>query len=143
MKSRNPRKRVLSKKGLTFIEVMVALVILTSGLTAIFKILIASIDQLNHLTNRLYASTILDNRIAEIERDLRVYKVLPIELEKSEVVDVGSKEVTFDQEMTISAFDGFADIFYIDLTLKWKEANRDVSMSRAAYLSETFSNSTQ
>lgn len=131
-----PTRRMSRNKGLTFIEVMVALVILTSGLVAIFKILITSIDQLNHLTNRLYATTILDNRIAEIERNLRVYKVLPMELEQSQSVDVGGKEVTFDQSMTISAIDGFTDIFYIDLTLHWKEANRNVTISRAAYLSE-------
>ena len=134
-----PFSRISQKKALTFIEVMVALVILTSGLVAIFRILITSLDQLNHLTNRLYASTILDNRIGEIERNLRVYKVLPIELQQAEVVDVGGKDVTFEQEMTISALDGFTDIFYLELTLKWKEANREVGMSRSAYLSENSS----
>lgn len=131
-------KRLFQSKGLTFIETMVALVILTSGLVAVFKIFISSIDQLNHLTNRLYATTVLDNRIVKIERDLRVFKILPYELDQAEKVDVGPKEVEFSQEMQLSAIDEFSDIFALDLTLKWKEANRNISMSRSIYLADFY-----
>lgn len=126
-------------RGLTFIEVMVALVILTGGLVAVFRVFISSLNQINHLNNRLYASVILDNRIAEIERNLRIYKTLPFALEQGYSVDVGGKTVEFQQEMQISAIDEFVEIFNIHLTLKWNESNREASMSRSSYLSDFYS----
>lgn len=127
--------KLFDNLGLTFVEVMVTLVILSSGITMVFKSFIVSLDQLRHLTNRLYATTILDNRIAYVERMLRAYKVLPMETDSAQKVDVGVKEVKFKSEMSISAVEEYVDIFRLDVSLQWQEGNKNLRMSRSAFIS--------
>ena len=102
----------------------------------ILKVLLTSLDRLSYLTNRLYASTVLDNRISEIGRMLKIYKALPMELENIEKVDVRGKNIEFKQNIKINEVDEFVEIFEIDLSVNWQEGNRDVSASRSAYISD-------
>jgi len=115
---------------------MVTIIILSVGITAIFRSLLVSIDHITHLTNRLYASTLLDNNIVLIERMLRTQKVLPFELEHTESVDTGVQMLEFNRQMKISEVDEFLDVFEIDLSYHWKEGHRQKQLSRSAYIAD-------
>ena len=127
---------LFSNSGFTFVEVMVALAVLSLGIVIIFKGFITSLDRLSYLTNRLYATTLLDNRITGIERMLRLYETLPFELNRKEKVNVGSREIEFRQRMSISEVDDFADVFELDLSLLWDSGDREMILSRSAYISD-------
>ena len=129
-------KFLLSHSGFTFIEVMVALAVLSFGIVMIFKTCIVSLDRLSYLTNRIYATTLLDNRIAIIERMLRVYKILPFELNRKEIINVGSKKIEFSQKMSLGEVEDFADVFKLDISLIWDEQNKEMRLSRSAYISD-------
>jgi len=121
--------------GFTLIEILVTLIILSVGIVAIFKTYLISLDQINHLTYRLYATTILDNQISSIERMLRAYQALPLELTHEEEVNLGHKTIIFKQELNIGQVDEFLDVFQIEVTLTWMENNRPKQLSRSAYIS--------
>ena len=130
-------KKYYSKNtGFTFIEVMVTLAIFSLGIVMIFKAFHTSLDKISYLTNRLYATTILDNRISDIERMLRAYKALPIDLNQQESINVGGKFIEFKEAMEINEVEDFPNVFKIDLSLIWEEGNREVSLSRSAYISD-------
>ena len=121
-------------RGFTFIEIMVTLVVLTGGVAIILKSFMATIDQMNHLTNRLNANIILENKMASLQHQLRVYETLPFELEPVDNSSRG-KPIHFEPKMNLSGVGDFKDIFKLDLTVSWKEQGRDLHLSRSAYLS--------
>src|SRR5579872_1277046 len=55
-----------SVQGFTFVEVMVSLVILCCGIVLIYKSFFLCADYLNNLTCRLYASSLMDEKIGDI-----------------------------------------------------------------------------
>ncbi len=136
MKQRKKTILPIGNDGFTFIEIMVTLAILSLGLTVILKSFLVSLDHLEHLTNRLYASLLLDNRISSIERTLRAYKALPFDLNHQEKIAVGAKETEFTQKMSIKEVEDYADVFQLDLTLTWQEKQRERESSRTAYISD-------
>ncbi len=129
-------KSLNNESGLSFIEVMVTLLILSFGLVMIFKTFLTSLQQTEHLTKRLYASTLLDDRISVIERGLRAYQTLPFDLHYKEVVNMGTKEIEFKQKMDIREVEDFVDVFQLDITLQWEEEGRMRELSRSAYISD-------
>ncbi len=129
-----------NNKGFTFVEVMVALAILSFGIVMIFKVFFVSLDHMSHITSRLYASTLLDNRIEAVERHLRTFNAFPFDLEEKEAIDTGTKEMEFVRNMTLSEVEDYFDIFQLDLSLKWMEGEKEINLSRSAYISN-FQNS--
>ena len=113
---------------------MVTLTILSVGITMIFRSYIISLERMSYLTSRLYATNILDNRISEIERSLKVYNSLPFDLSPKKSIDIGGKEIFFKQDMNISAVENFVDLFQLELGLTWDEKDREVNLSRTSYL---------
>ena len=56
------------QRGLTFLELMITIVILSGGICAIYKGLIASLDYQSQLSSRLYAMNLMDHEIALLEK---------------------------------------------------------------------------
>ena len=124
----------MKKNGFTFVEVLVALSIISFGLVAIIQSFLISIDRMNYLTNRLYAMISLDDRIENIERMLKVHNALPFDADKSDVMRVGAKDVSFFHRVDIREIDNLSDIFQIDLVVSWEEINGKKSISGATYV---------
>jgi type II secretion system protein I len=129
-------KKNNNRNGFTLIEVMVSLVILSVGIVYILKSFVISLERTTHIRNRIYATTAVDNRINYIQRMLRAYEMLPIDLNRKEEVHLGGKEMTFKQHMVIREVAEMPEVFDLTLTLSWQEGLRDITLSRSAYLSD-------
>ncbi len=123
------------KKAFTFIEIMVTVLILSFGLLAVYRTFMLTLDQMTRITNRLYANTIIDNRVALIERKYRLYNTFDLDMNYKESVDVGYKIIDFKQNIAFSQVENLPDLFKLDIDLNWKERDRDFSVSRSAYIS--------
>jgi hypothetical protein len=84
----------------------------------------------------MHASTILDNRLVSLERWLRTYQSLPINLQNSQTVSLGFSEVDFFEKIRISEVDEAVDLFKIDLTIEWMEKENRVSLTRSTLISD-------
>ena len=113
---------------------MLSLAIFSAGIVAVLKTFDISITRIHHLTNRLYATTLLDNRIFEVNRTLRAYNALPFDLNHSVALDVGGKELTFKQDMRLGEVEDFSEIFQLDLAFTWMEGEQARRLSRSAYI---------
>ncbi len=131
VRSLSPR---CDQRGFTFIEVMVTLVILSVGIVGIFKSLLISLDQIDYLTHRLYASTTMENLMFQKERMLRDVSELSLNLGEKIDVPVGNKNIRFDQNIEISEIESYPDLFSIDVTLSWKEGDRKILLRQSGYL---------
>ena len=130
--------RLLSRKGLSFVEVMVALSVFSIGVVGIFQSFHVSLDRLFHLNNRLYAMQILENRISLVERLFKAHRSLPPDIEQKETVSVGGKEIEFEYEMNIDTVENLIDTFEVNVSLSWKERRRLKKVTRTAYISNYF-----
>lgn len=130
------RKRSL-QTGYTLIELLLTVLILSVSIVAIFQSLILSLGRIQYLTHHMHATTLLDNRLAEIENMLRTYKSLPFELNHAETVDTGNgKIVQFKQTMNLKPVDDYVDVFQLDLTLTWQEGDEQKQLSRSSYITD-------
>ncbi len=126
------------RKGFSFIEAMTAVVIFSVSVVAIYRSYILSLERMNYLTRRLYATVLLDDRLVRLERILRAYQVLPVDIEKTIKIDVADRPAEFQQRVQFQEVEDYADIFQTDLTLSWQEGEREISVSRAAYISDFY-----
>ncbi|MBF0385982.1 MAG: hypothetical protein HQL27_08945 [Candidatus Omnitrophica bacterium] len=121
---------------MTFIEVAIAIVILSSGIVAVFRSFLYCLDQTRYITNRLYADNFLENRLDKISVDLKLHQALPVSTDDVKSIDLKPTPLKIKQSIEIKEVDDFLDIFQIDLYLSWNENGREIRLSRSAYLSE-------
>lgn len=112
-----------------------AVVILSIGLVAIYKAFFLSLDYSNHLTLRLNANVLLDEKISYIEYLFKEYQQLPLgNTQELERVVIHNKQVDFIYEIDFTSVDGLNNIFQLDISLSWAEGERKIRLSRSVYI---------
>ena len=115
---------------------MVTLAVLSVGIVFIYKSFLVSINQLEYLTQRLYATVLLDNQFSTIERNLKVYKALPMSLNDSFKIPIGPKVIAYKQGMNIREVEDYPDVFSLTLSLSWSERKRQMTLERTGFISD-------
>lgn len=133
-----PRRMILqtgsNSSGLTFIEVMVAIIILSAGLVAIYRSFLLGVDLNEHLANRLYALNLLESRSAFIEKELRSLRVADVASSGGEE-GYGVRPVSFQLSSILRPVGMLLSVFELDLSVSWQEKERMFTLSRSAYFS--------
>ncbi len=127
----------ISKKyGFSFAEVMVTVAILSFGIVLIYKTFFISLDYMNHLTSRLYASNLLNNKIVSLQQQFADSKQIPFGFgQEVESVKLERKSLDFSFITNFKNVEGLENIYQLDVTLSWLENNRPKQLSRSAYIS--------
>ncbi len=128
------RARTKVARGITFIEVMLTVVVLSVGLVAMYRSFFSAINYLDHLSSRLYAHNLLESRIATVERDFRSLKDVDIGALSEEAL-INNRTVTFHYAVNLKPVGTLLSVFELEITLSWQEHGRTVSLSRTAYFS--------
>ena len=127
-------RRMTRRRGITFIEVMLTVIILSTGLVALYRSFFSAVDYLDHLSTRLYALNLMESRIATIEKDFRSLKDFDIgELQEEALIN--NHPVTFRYAVDFKPVGTLLSVFELDIVLSWQERGRAVSISRTAYFS--------
>jgi len=131
-----PVRRIRNSKGFTFVEIMTTLAVLGGGIVMLYKSFFLCLDYQNHLAYRVYASNLLEDKIAITEQMVRDYKVLAFEHDaQDEQVLFNNKPVNFHVDIQVALVSGIPSLYQLDVTVSWKEKNRDVTLRRSAYAS--------
>jgi hypothetical protein len=130
---RNIRK---SRRGLTFFELLAAITILSTGIVMIYKGLFLALDYQTHLAQRAYAMHWLDREMARIQLQYQITGELPWQLSAQEHrVRIHHREVPFKTVVHFRILESLRNIVQMDITLSWRDRNRDFRLSRSSYLS--------
>lgn len=127
--TKNPRQ------GLSFIELLVTLSILSIGIVGIYKAYFLTLNTLTHITCRLQAVSLLHNRIASIEESYKLDRKIPLSAikEKSQAV-IHNKTIEFNYQVDFSNLKDLDNILQLDLRLSWKEGPKTIQVTRSVYI---------
>jgi prepilin-type N-terminal cleavage/methylation domain-containing protein len=123
-------------KGFTFVELLMTLAVLGGGIVMLYKSFFLCIDYQNHLTYRVFASNLLEDKIAITEQMVRDYKVLAFKEDaQDEEVLFNNKPVSFHVGTQVSLISDVPSLYQLTVTVSWKEKKRDVTLTRSAFVS--------
>jgi prepilin-type N-terminal cleavage/methylation domain-containing protein len=133
----NKRFRLFrNSKGFTFIEIMMTLAVLSGGIVMLYKSFFLCLDYQNHLTYRVYASNLLEDKIAITEQMVRDYKILAFKEDaQNEEVVFHSRPMIFHVDVQVALVSDVPSLYQLTVTVSWKEQKRDVTLRRSAYVS--------
>ncbi len=128
--------RCLKRRGFTFFEVMVTVVVFSLGLVMIHKAMLLSFDYQQHLTNRLFAKNYLDHQATRIQYLFKSGAALPKDLNGSvHAVRLNKRLIPFRLSVSMKPLNTEKDFYEMEMTLSWPERSRTARLSRSAYLS--------
>ncbi len=117
---------------------MIALVILSGGIIMIYKSFFLCVDYLSYLTCRLYASQMIESKIADVSRS---YKQSADSLfdrgAATEMIEVNHKWVDFNYTIEMSPVAGLEYLYRLKVTLAWYDGRRLMKLYRESLLSKT------
>lgn len=126
--------RPYSRRGFSFIEVMVTVVILSAGLVAIYRAFFIGVNYLDHLACRLCALDLVDARVAVIERSFRANQDVEVGPLTQNVL-LNGRPVVFQYDIRLKPVGKLLSVFQLDIDLTWQERGRAITVSRSAYFS--------
>jgi prepilin-type N-terminal cleavage/methylation domain-containing protein len=121
--------------GFTFVEVMVSLVVLCCGIVLIYKSFFLCADYLNNLTCRLYASSLIDEKIGDISESFADWPARDLNLGDNFVdLDINHKPVRFTYNINLAPLPDVNSIWQLDVRIAWVDGPRNMHASRSAYM---------
>ena len=121
--------------GFTFVEVMVSLVVLCCGIVLIYKSFFLCADYLNNLTCRLYASSLIDEKIGDVSRSFADWPARDLDLGDNFVdLEINHKPVRFKYDINLAPLPDVVSVWQLDVKLSWVDGPRNMHASRSAYM---------
>ena len=121
--------------GFTFVEVMVSLVVLCCGIVMIYKSFFLCADYLNNLTSRLYASSLLDEKITDISKAFADWPARDLDFgAKSVTLNINHKPVQFTYKIDLAPLPDVKSVWQVDIDLSWINGPRTMHAQRSAYM---------
>jgi prepilin-type N-terminal cleavage/methylation domain-containing protein len=124
-------------QGFTFVEIMVTLVILSAGIVMIYKSFFLCVDYLSYLTCRLYASQMIENKMADVSRSYRESPDSSFNRgATTETMEVSHKWVDFNYAIEMSPVNDLDYLYRLKVTLSWYDGHHLMKLSRESLLSK-------
>ncbi len=124
-----------SKRGLTFIEVLVTLVILSAGIVVIYRSFFLCIDYARVTACRLRANDWLEEKIIQTQMSFAqsgAENFVPASDTLSE--NIHQKTIEFQWQPQIEAVKGMEGNFWLDGQVIWNDGKRQTRMERQAVI---------
>jgi prepilin-type N-terminal cleavage/methylation domain-containing protein len=115
----------------TFVEVMVTLVILTSGIVIVYKTYFLCVDYLSRLTMRLHASELIDVKMGDITRTARETGDMSFDRGSTVVQETidGRGPNFYYQINAVPALD-IPNLYQVTVQVSWMESGHSARLSR-------------
>ncbi len=125
------------KQGFTFIEVMVALAVLSAGIVMIYKSFFLCVDYLSYLTCRLYATQMIESKIADISSSYKQSQDNTFSRgAMTESVEINHKWVDFNYSIDMYPEKGLDYVYRLKVSLGWHDGHRLMHISREGLLTK-------
>ena len=117
-------------KGLTLVETLLAVLILSSAIVFIMPAFFKSGAVLSHLTHRSEAELLMSNLIAQKEEDLRVHHSLDSRTSQGEST-VGN--ISYEYALDVFPEDKSGNLYLLTIRVNWHDI-KDNQISKIAYI---------
>ena len=132
---REDRQKRKNIRGVTFFELLIAVTILATGMVAIYKVLLLSLDYQDYLMQRLYANTLIDYKIESIQQDFQETGPAALALKgETEEAVLNNKHIAFQFSYDFKNLGDLKKIFQLDVVLSWADHGRSFHLARSAYV---------
>lgn len=122
------------QRGLTLLEVLVTVIILSMGITGIYRALLFAVDMLDHITNRLYAHILLDNKLVVLQQMFLDNQDIFSLQNHVDSIDINNRRRTFQYVFSVQGVEHVNDLYTVAVRVHWQERNKQVGISRTACL---------
>lgn len=121
-------KKQSSLIGFTFLEVMVASAVLALGTVLIYEAFFISLDSFNYYADYLNVSSWADDKLWQAQSQLM--QGIPVGQESAEFKD---NNKVFSWDLASNLIDEQANLYSLDLSLRWKTGKRESLLIRNTY----------
>ena len=109
--------------------------VLAFGLVAIYQAFFTSLNYLNHMTHRLHAMTLLDNKIEMIQKQLELKGQINLGYLKDLYhAQINNCDIDYKYEMSIEDIKDVDGIYQLNLAIMWTESTREIKISKTVYI---------
>lgn len=118
-------------KGLSLIEVLLAIVILSVGILGVLRPMLSVAGVLNYIEERNEGSRVIRNKIWELEDEI-FYEKKPLRAQYNETFPI--RDRSFQYRVSTKPFGRYKGLYDAQLTLSWAQERKRKSVQRAFYL---------
>lgn len=128
------RNKFLNQRGVSFIEVMVTVSILSIGLVGIYRAFFVSLEYSRQISSRLYATSLLDEILLQLEQKFMDTKTLPIKgYEEDRKIVINNKPVIYECRVDFKSIMPLSSLVEAKASIFWRDNHRQFKMSRSNY----------
>ena len=114
---------------------MVSLVVLCCGIVLIYKSFFLCADYLNNLTCRLYASSLIDEKIGDICKSFAEWPAKDLDFgDTSVTLEINHKVVCFNYDINFKPLSDVKSVWQLNVKLSWVDGPRHMHAQRSAYM---------
>jgi len=114
---------------------MVSLVVLCCGIVLIYKSFFLCADYLNNLTCRLYASSLIDEKIGDVTKSFAEWPAKELDFGSTFVtLEINHKPVRFSYNINLTPLGDVKSVWQVDVKLSWMDGPRNMHAERSAYM---------
>ncbi|MBF0216775.1 MAG: type II secretion system protein [Candidatus Omnitrophica bacterium] len=122
---------ILEKRGFTFFEVLVAVVILSAGIAVIFQSFFFSVSAVRYVSNRIEAGLFMDREIDQRKMSIFGKSYVMSEIKETKVVGADTQ---FHLTVKMCPVPGSISLYEMDVSAAWIEGKKDMVLNRVSYL---------
>lgn len=120
------------QKGMTLFEVLVAVVILSTGLVVLYRPFLTGLDAIYDSEARIQANRLLRNEIWSLQEQAMRTKKLPLEGAQVRTLSAGNK--AYEYSVSWKPFDADKRLYKVYAAMSWKTGAKKRTYYRAAYV---------
>ncbi len=92
-------------------------------------------DYLNNLTCRLYASSLIDEKIGDVTKSFAEWPAKELDFGSTFVtLEINHKPVRFSYNINLTPLGDVKSVWQVDVKLSWMDGPRNMHAERSAYM---------
>jgi len=123
----------LQRRSFTLLELIVTVVILSSGILFIYKGFLSSLDVSYYAKHYLYAQLWMEKKLYDIDNEFKTYKA-PFLPQTSGSFDEGNNNFYWQASYSLIGSTEKMSLYDATLVVSWKEGRRNIKLVRTEYV---------
>lgn len=122
-------------KGLTFVELLIALVILSAGIVTVYKSFLLSMDYLQNIETRIKANELIEKKVADLSFVYQISQGQDMQAGvPTETIQVRQRPIRYQYIIEYVPISVPQKLYRLHVTLSWQDRQRQLQIQRTVLL---------